>query len=133
MALALLIAQLQTISAAELKPLLHAGKRPLVVHAWASWCAPCLIELPELVEGLRKREVDVLWVDLDSKPAEKLWRKLGRAPGRAVSCPEAAPLRNLDGKWEGDLPATWLVAPDGAVQFSRSPADLWKIIDRRGP
>jgi thiol-disulfide isomerase/thioredoxin len=132
-----LLLTLQLVTAADLKPLLSPRQRPLLIHVWASWCAPCLIELPELAAGLKKRAVDVLWIDLDEKPAEKVWRQLGRVRGRAVHVPpaEAAPLKSLDEKWDGELPATWLLAPDGSVRFSRTGRsdlpELWKNIDGR--
>ena len=39
---------------------------PLLVNYWATWCAPCVAELPELAEVARDhREAEVLAVSLD--------------------------------------------------------------------
>ena len=138
--MALLFYVLAAVSAPEMQGLLRPHERPLVVHVWASWCAPCLAELPELAMGLRKRaaRADALFIDLDAKP-EAAARVLSRVklPGRSVrpASPEAAAaLHQLDEKWEGDLPATWLLAPDGSVILAQRGVsdlgELWKQIDQ---
>jgi thiol-disulfide isomerase/thioredoxin len=134
--LGLLFFIIQQVSAAGLTPLLQPRDRPLVIHVWASWCLPCLVELPELAEGLRKRPVDVLWIDIEPKPAAKLWSQLGRVRGKAVQLPpeDASVLQSLDPKWQGELPSTWVLDKQG-MRFSRIggsdlPA-LWKTLDKR--
>jgi hypothetical protein len=133
--LLLLMMQLPVVT--DLTPLVQPRHRPLVVHAWASWCTSCLVDLPELVSGLRSRKVDVLWVDLDEKPenASRVWKKLKNAPGKAVRAQPAA-LHPLDEKWEGDLPATWVLSPEGKVIWSKVGSsdllELWNFIDGRG-
>jgi thiol-disulfide isomerase/thioredoxin len=141
---ALLWALIQSVTPVEMKALIKPASRPLVVHAWASWCGPCLAELPELATGLGKRDVDVVWVNLDGDPqkGERVLLKLGKTPGRQVRPATAeayAALRALDDKWDGELPATWLLATDGSVQLSQRGLsdldELWKRIDqtrRRG-
>ena len=44
-----------------------AGK-PLLVNLWASWCAPCVKELPTLDQLARKGKVQVLAVSQDTGP-----------------------------------------------------------------
>jgi hypothetical protein len=96
-----------------------------------------MVELPELAAGLRERKVDVVWVNLDEKPesAARAWKKLKRVPGKAVRA-QPAGLHPLDEKWEGDLPATWVLSPDGKVIWSKLGASdlpqLWKLLDGRG-
>ncbi len=38
----------------------HAGK-PIVLHFWATWCGPCLLELPEILQLVEKRK-DIVFV-----------------------------------------------------------------------
>ena len=47
----------------------HRGK-PLIVNFWARWCAPCRVEIPELVktqEKYRKRGLTVIGIGLEDK------------------------------------------------------------------
>lgn len=46
----------------------HRG-RPMVVNFWARWCAPCRVEIPELVAlQQRKTGVDVIGINIESAP-----------------------------------------------------------------
>lgn len=57
-------------SAFEYKP-----KRPTLVHFWATWCAPCVVELPALVksaESLSKSGIDLVIVSVDAGAATKV-------------------------------------------------------------
>jgi thiol-disulfide isomerase/thioredoxin len=47
----------------------HRGK-PLIVNFWARWCAPCRVEIPELVktqENYRRRGLTVIGIGLEDK------------------------------------------------------------------
>ena len=46
-----------------------AGKTTLI-HFWASWCAPCVVEFPELIELAEKRNDDlvILAISTDRTP-----------------------------------------------------------------
>jgi len=47
----------------------YRGK-PLIVNFWARWCAPCRVEIPELVktqDAYRKRGLQVLGIGLEDK------------------------------------------------------------------
>jgi len=47
----------------------HRGK-PLIVNFWARWCAPCRVEIPELVktqDKYRKRGLVVIGIGLEDK------------------------------------------------------------------
>ena len=77
----------EPISAAEFRQLLvhHQGK-VVLVNLWATWCAPCLKELPELAklqEQYRDKGLQVIAVTLDEPDiletrVKRLWRE--RAP-----------------------------------------------------
>jgi thiol-disulfide isomerase/thioredoxin len=123
----------------------EAGRARLI-HVWASWCLPCTAELPELAAGLRRRadRVDVVMLSVDgpeqAQDVATLLARAGRAPGRALRASSGAalvPLRALDGEWDGAVPTTWLLAPDGHLLLAqRGGSDLpalWQAIDRTKP
>ena len=103
----------------------HGHGRPLLVHFWASWCGPCLEELP-LVEAfardLKARGVDVLSLSLDD-PAragahvvEVLTHRAPSLTRNIVHVEDADAFVNaIDSKWEGSIPA--LFAYDGRGQL----------------
>jgi thiol-disulfide isomerase/thioredoxin len=90
--------------------------RPVVVNAWASWCAPCRDELP-LLDALDARLDDeraaVVAVNLDrsTRRAEAVVRTLGLSlpvvydPEARVAAALAPPA----------MPTTWVLGADGAV------------------
>ena len=54
--------------------------KPLIVHFWATWCGPCLVELPELIQAAsnwRTKGFSVLTVAVDDSWAtvEKFLQK----------------------------------------------------------
>lgn len=44
-----------------------ARKKPLLLHLWASWCGPCVQELPGILELGRKQPYDVMAVSVDDR------------------------------------------------------------------
>jgi thiol-disulfide isomerase/thioredoxin len=49
-----------------------AGK-PLIVNLWATWCAPCRVEMPQLVElseRYKSRGVTIIGISIDDSPEE---------------------------------------------------------------
>lgn len=58
-----------------LKPATPGGKKILLLNFWATWCGPCLIEIPSILK-LRKdyqtKGLEVALVSLDDVPASVL-------------------------------------------------------------
>ena len=53
----------------------YTVSRPTLVHFWATWCAPCVEELPALVnasDSLKKNGVDVLLISVDAAGVSKV-------------------------------------------------------------
>lgn len=99
-------------------PTAYAG-RPLLVNVWASWCGPCIREMPELERYARAQGpngTQVVGIALDDAAAVRAF--LGRV---AVSYPV---LLDTPGPYDagvrlgnarGVLPYSMLLGPDGRV------------------
>jgi thiol-disulfide isomerase/thioredoxin len=87
--------------------------RPVLLNLWASWCAPCVEELPVLAEyAARPDAVPVLLVDLDDDPraALRLLDDLGISLPSALDTGSA--VRGALDVPPG-LPYTYVVGGDG--------------------
>jgi thiol-disulfide isomerase/thioredoxin len=62
--------QIKSIKITELTQAIKESKKPLIVNFWASFCVPCLEEIPyfeELAEKYKLQNVSLLLVSLDLK------------------------------------------------------------------
>jgi thiol-disulfide isomerase/thioredoxin len=93
---------------------------------WATWCGPCIIEFPELVEinrMYRNRDFETVTVsadDLDQAPTVLSFLKREQASMRNLHFQESDPYQMIDAldpEWSGALPHTILLAPGGRVLY----------------
>ncbi len=113
LALRLPDAQAREISLADF------GGKWLVLNFWATWCAPCIDEMPELsamAGELTGTDIQVLGIGIDSA------RNIGEFASRhqityplLVAGPGGVELLRRFGNASGGLPFTVLVAPDGRI------------------
>jgi thiol-disulfide isomerase/thioredoxin len=62
--------QIKSVKVTELEKLIKESKRPLIISFWATFCVPCLQELPyfqDITEKYKSQEVSMLLVSLDLK------------------------------------------------------------------
>ena len=95
------------------------GGKWLVLNFWATWCAPCVDEMPELsamAQELEGTDIQVLGIGIDSA------RNIGEFASRhhityplLVSGPGGIELLRRFGNASGGLPFTVLVTPDGRI------------------
>jgi thiol-disulfide isomerase/thioredoxin len=102
------------------------SEKLLLINVWASFCGPCIAELPELVtmnRMYRRRNFEMITLSID-EPEQKdaALRVLEEAHASSKnyivhtkSRDELAEL--LDKQWPGPIPYTLLIAPGGRVIY----------------
>jgi thiol-disulfide isomerase/thioredoxin len=129
--------KLDTIEAAGVKALAANAAGPdaprvRVINVWATWCGPCVQELPEFVAMQRmygKRGFELVTISIDDvaqKPAAMKMLKekhLGGAKNYIWSSDDKdALVAALDKTWEGPVPFTLIVGKDGKVIYRNTGA-----------
>jgi peroxiredoxin len=132
------------------------SKRLRVVNVWATWCAPCVAEFPELVVLSRRfanRDFELITISMDAPKQEpqvqRFLEKNGAAPSNRLRRQLAAEGRTtthylydgastdalvkaVDPEWPGPLPHTVVIAPDGKVIYRHNgaidPARLLEVV-----
>ena len=120
---------LETIDEAGIKELLKNNTDKLrLINVWATWCGPCVIEFPELVNinrMYRGRDFEFISICLDD--TARFNKALKFLQARQASGKNY--LFNIDNKyrlieavdpnWQGALPYTLLVEPGGKIVFGK--------------
>jgi peroxiredoxin len=138
------------------------SNRLRLVNVWATWCAPCVKEFPDLVSLSRRvgnRDFEMVTISMDDpklqpqvkkfleknyvSPSARL-KKLLAAEGRGplnflyTGASTDALVKALDPEWPGPLPHTVLIAPGGKILWRHNGAVdpevlKQKVIDLLGP
>lgn len=112
-------AAVERVSPAELEARLAGADSPMVVNLWATWCAPCVEELPHFEKASKANPgVKFIYLSLDLDEAyprqiDSFVNRLGLS-GEVWWMSESnankfAPL--IDASWKGSLPATLFIHP----------------------
>lgn len=99
-----------------------------LVNIWATWCAPCIMELPDFVSINRMyRRRDFELVTICTEKPDKKAKALATLTYLQLSAPNyifnSDDIHNLielvDTKWQGALPYTLLIEPGGKIIYTK--------------
>ena len=111
-------------------PLASLLDKPAVVHLWATWCAPCMEEIPALlkfgqsIEKSGTGRLVMLSVE-DASAGDKIagFAKKFNLPLRSNRAPSGPLADAVDLSYR--LPRTFIVAPGGALVGARQGSQKW--------
>lgn len=98
-----------------------------LINVWATWCAPCVMEYPELVQLQRwygQRNFEFISLSADNPEHEDkalAFLKSKRSPVKNYlfdGTDKYKMIEAVDPNWNGALPYTLLVAPGGEIVYS---------------
>ena len=109
--------EIRRVKITEVEKIIAESKTPLIINMWATWCKPCIEELPYFQDEVKKYDsLQLLLVSLDFEEAfpdgiKKFMKKRKvTAPvlwldetNADYFCPK------IDTKWSGAIPATLFI------------------------
>lgn len=110
----------------------HAG-RPTLVHFWGVTCGPCKVELPLLGRFAKDHpEIDVVTISADLVPnlppaTQSMLDKAGLSSTENFIFNDGFVERlrfEIDPAWQGDIPRTMLISPNGTITTIEGSAEL---------
>jgi thiol-disulfide isomerase/thioredoxin len=134
--------EVKAVKATDLEKIIAEAKTPLIINFWATWCKPCVEEIPYFLDEIkeyRKDSLQILLVSLDFREAFPsditafARKRKFNAPiawldetNADYFCPR------VDPKWSGAIPSTLFINNRNGyrkfVEEQISHADLKKEI-----
>jgi thiol-disulfide isomerase/thioredoxin len=112
--------EIKKVKIDELARMIDTSSSPLIINFWASWCQPCIHEIPwfeKAVAEVKDKNVKIILVSLDfandykNKTLQKFVKTQGYSSkvvwldetNANVFCPK------IDSSWDGAIPVTLMV------------------------
>jgi peroxiredoxin len=139
--------EIEAIDEAGIKKLVaNQTENYRLINLWATWCGPCVSELPQFVDinrMYRRRHFELITISLDEPDAIKdalkiLKQTYASTKNYLSSVTDTDELAEaLDPEWPGPVPYTILIAPGGEIVYRKdgeidAPELLREIADRLG-
>lgn len=130
--------EIQSYTFAELEEKIarEAEKQPLIINFWATWCAPCIKELPHF-ESLSKdfsdEKLKVLLVSLDMEKEKAVkFSQKKQLRSEVAFLDEVdfnAWIDKISPDWSGAIPATLMISPSGEKYFHEGELSKEELYD----
>lgn len=117
--------EIRSVKITEVEKMIAESKTPLIVNMWATWCKPCIEEIPYFIKEVEQHNksvklpqdsIQLLLVSLDFKEAFpddiSSFMKKRRFTAPAVWLDETNAdyfCPKIDDKWSGAIPATLFI------------------------
>ncbi|MBW2253779.1 MAG: TlpA family protein disulfide reductase [Deltaproteobacteria bacterium] len=103
---------------------ISASRGPVVVHFWATWCPPCLDELPALLAWAERSGATVIAASVDTE-----WLRVERFLSGTVPAPVVLVDAEAPRTWGAEaLPTTFLVREGRITHMARGAVD-WEVVE----
>lgn len=104
--------------------------KTVLINVWATWCAPCVVEMPDLLELAKREDIVLLALSVDTRPnvIKPFFEKLGFDYGHALIAHDRGKAISRDIYAITMYPETIVVSPEGKI-LNR----IEGIIDWLGP
>lgn len=122
------VTQIDAIALKDLFKREGENQKPLLINFWATWCAPCIEEFPDLVEidNDYKGKIDFITITLDdveelNTGVPKFLKRMnaGMPTYLLKTADEGAAISMVYQDWQGGLPFTIFFDGKGAVVYNR--------------
>jgi thiol-disulfide isomerase/thioredoxin len=111
--------KVKKVQIGDIEDIIQKSEHPVIISFWATWCAPCLKEIPYFQETVKKyadQKIELVLVSLDFRESypsalESFVKKKNfeaslywlNETNADFFCPK------IDPKWDGGIPATLFV------------------------